>query len=50
MKKKKKKFGVFKKDDENIDLKNDDANPFTLDGDPSILGLNSIDNLSGEAR
>lgn len=48
-KKKKKMFGA-KKDYQNLEVKNDDeANLFGAD-DPSILGMNSIDNLSGERK
>lgn len=50
VKKKKKKFGALKKDYESLDNKNsDEYNPFGID-DPTILGLNSIDNLSGERK
>lgn len=51
VKKKKKKFGAFKKDYQNVDGNQnlDDFNPYTTD-DPSIIGLNSIDNLSGNRK
>lgn len=51
VKKKKKKFGIFKKDYQNVDANQnlDDFNPYTLD-DPSIIGLNSIDNFSGNRK
>lgn len=48
VKKKKKKFGTFKKDYENVNNNSpniEDFNPYMLD-DPTIIGLNSIDNLS----
>lgn len=48
MKKKKKKFGAFKKDYENADIKNsDDLVTFGFEGN-SLMGLNSIDNISGD--